>query len=313
MAGSMQARREAAPPLSGVDAAVNDAHPIVNCMTVDVEEHFQVQAFAPHIARADWPKHESRVERNTDRVLGVFDEVGIKGTFFTLGWVAERCPALIRRIVAAGHELASHGHSHIRVFEQSPEEFREDVRRTKRILEDAGGVPVKGYRAASFSMDGRTPFAHDVLAEEGYLYSSSIFPVSHDHYGVPDAPRAAHRAGAGHGIVEAPLTTLRLFGRNVPCSGGGYFRLLPYGFSKWALRRVNEAEGMPAIFYFHPWEIDPDQPRQAEASLKSRFRHYVNLAAMEGKIRSALKDFRWGRMDDVFLPQGDAEAGPHRP
>jgi polysaccharide deacetylase family protein (PEP-CTERM system associated) len=275
---------------------------IRNCMSVDVEEHFQVQAFASTIDRADWDTHDSRVERNTDRVLKIFDDAGIKATFFSLGWVAERHPDLIRRIVAGGHELASHGYSHALIHSQSPDQFRADVRRTKGILEDIGGVEVRGYRAATFSLDKRSLWAHDVLGEEGYLYSSSIFPVKRDNYGMPDAPRTAYRTGDDRSLIEVPLTTVRVFGRNLPYfSGGGFFRLIPYPLSRMAFRHVNRRDHAPCIFYFHPWEIDPDQPRIAEAPLKSRIRHYINLGAMERKIRAALRDFAWARMDEVFL------------
>ncbi len=283
--------------------------PIKNCMSVDVEEHFQVQAFASTIDRADWDNYESRVERNTDRILGIFDDADIKATFFTLGWVAERHPDLIRRIVAQGHELASHGYSHILIHSQTPEEFRADVRRTKSILEDIGGVGIRGYRAATFSLDRRCLWAHDVLAEEGYRYSSSIFPVNRDLYGMPDAPRTAYRAGGEQKLVEVPLTTVRVFGRNLAYfSGGGFFRLIPYPISRIAFRHVNAHDHAPCIFYFHPWEIDPDQPRIENAPAKSRFRHYVNLGVMERKIRAALKDFSWARMDEIFLG-GGARAG----
>ena len=275
---------------------------IRNCMSVDVEEHFQVQAFASTIDRANWDTYESRVERNTDRILKVFDDAGIKATFFSLGWVAERHPDLIRRIVNGGHELASHGYSHALIHSQSPDQFRADVRKTKKILEDIGGVEVRGYRAATFSLDKRCLWAHDVLAEEGYRYSSSIFPVKRDLYGMPDAPRIAYRAGADQQLIEVPLTTVRVLGRNLPYfSGGGFFRLIPYSLSRLAFKRVNRHDHAPCIFYFHPWEIDPEQPRIADAPFKSRFRHYINLGVMERKIKAALRDFAWGRMDEVFL------------
>lgn len=269
-------------------------------MTVDVEDYFQVGAFARTISRDDWDSLPRRVEANTDRVLGLLDATGVKATFFTLGWVAERHPALIRRIVDQGHELASHGLEHRRVDDLGAEAFRADVGRTKRILEDTGGVPVVGFRAASFSMGPATPWAHSVLAEEGYRYSSSIFPVSHDHYGAPDAPRRPHYPTGPNGVIELPMSTIRLFGRNFPCSGGGYFRMLPYPVSRWGLRRVTENENMRAIFYFHPWEIDPGQPRQQCISSKVRFRHYVNLNSMEAKLRTVLRDFSWDRMDRTF-------------
>lgn len=274
-----------------------------NAMTCDVEDYFQVQAFAGHIARDSWDGIASRVERNTDRVLDLFAAHGVHATFFTLGWVAERHKGLIRRIVQAGHELASHGMEHRPVYSQSPEEFRADVRRTKALLEDTGGAAVTGYRAASFSITDKTFWAFDVLAEEGYRYSSSIYPVRHDLYGIPDAPRFAFQPTAGP-LLEVPMSTVALFGRNLPCSGGGYFRLLPYAVSRWAFRHVNERDRRPSIFYFHPWEIDPDQPRQHAAPLKSRFRHYLNLHRMEDRLGMLLRDFAWDRMDRIYLDGG---------
>ena len=273
---------------------------ICNAMTVDVEDFFQVQAFAGCIDRSDWESFPRRVEVNTEKVLGLFAEARVSATFFVLGWVAERHPGLIRKIVAEGHELASHGFAHIPVYEQSAVEFRSDVRRTKQMLEDTGGVPVQGYRAASFSIDANTLWALDVLAEEGYAYSSSIYPVAHDLYGMPSAPRFAFHPKRNR-FLEIPMTTLSMLGRNFPCSGGGYFRLAPYPVSRWALRRVNERDRQACIFYFHPWEVDPEQPRPHGAPLKSRIRHYLNLRRMEGRLRYLLKDFTWGRMDQVFL------------
>ena len=271
-----------------------------NAMSVDIEDYFQVQAFASTIDRTSWDSWPSRVEANTDRVLGIFSDHGVKATFFTLGWVAQRHRSLIRRIVDEGHELASHGMAHFPVFDQTPEQFRADVRQTKTLLEDIGGVSVKGYRAASFSITKATLWALPILAEEGYAYSSSIYPVLHDFYGIPDAPRFAFKPQS-QGITEIPLTTVLLFGRNFPCSGGGYFRLLPYGVSHWAFRRVNAHDQKPCIFYFHPWEVDPDQPRPAGLPLKSRLRHYVNLKRMEPRLRRLLGDFAWTRMDQLFL------------
>jgi polysaccharide deacetylase family protein (PEP-CTERM system associated) len=273
---------------------------IRNAMTVDVEDYFQVQAFASTIDRTSWDSWPRRVEANTDRVLDLFREHDVKATFFTLGWVAERHRSLIRRIVDEGHELASHGMAHFPVFDQTPEQFRADVRQTKKLLEDIGGVPVKGYRAASFSITKATLWALPILAEEGYAYSSSIYPVVHDFYGMPDAPRFAFKPQP-NGITEIPLTTVLLFGRNFPCSGGGYFRLLPYALSHWAFRRVNARDREPGIFYFHPWEVDPDQPRPPGLPLKSRLRHYVNLKRMEPRLRHLLGDFAWTRMDQLFL------------
>lgn len=273
----------------------------VNAMSVDVEEHFQVHAFARVVGRDDWPSHESRVERNTDRVLSIFADQGIKSTFFVLGWVAERHPALIQRIVQQGHELASHGYCHIRADRQEPEAFREDIRRTKGLLEDAGGMRVNGYRAASFSINRSNWWAFDVLAEEGYRYSSSVFPVHHDQYGVPDAPRDPFAPSAkSPGLLELPMSTVRVFGQNLPCSGGGYFRMFPYAAFSMAVRRLNRTEHRPCMFYFHPWEIDPDQPRIPGAGFKSNLRHYTNLDRMEGKLRRLLREFAWDRVDRVY-------------
>jgi polysaccharide deacetylase family protein (PEP-CTERM system associated) len=270
-----------------------------NAMTVDVEDWFQVQAFARTISRDRWESLDRRVEANTDRVLECFARHGVQATFFTLGWVAERHPALIRRIVAGGHELASHGHGHELVHEIGPDAFRADIRRAKAALEDAGGVRIQGYRAPTFSIGPRTPWAYAVLAEEGHSYSSSVFPVKHDNYGAPDAPRTPHRPHPD-GVLELPMTTVRAAGRNLPCSGGGWFRLVPYPVFRMGLRRVNQRDHQPGIFYFHPWEVDPDQPRVADAPRLSRFRHYTGLATMLPRLETLLRDFPWTRMDDTF-------------
>lgn len=270
-------------------------------MTVDVEDYFQVAAFAQQVRRQDWDDYPCRVERNVERVLGLFAEAGVSATFFTLGWIADRYPAVIRRIADAGHEIASHGYEHVKVHQQQPGAFRRDIRRTKAILEDISGQRIKGYRAASFSIDRRSLWAFDILAEEGYDYSSSIYPIKHDHYGMPDASRFAFRPSVRRQLIELPISTIRLFHRNLPSGGGGYFRLLPYGLSRWALRRIGEKDGQPVVFYFHPWEIDPGQPRFEGAPLRSRFRHYVNLAGMESRLRAVLRDFSWNRMDRILL------------
>lgn len=275
---------------------------ITNALTVDVEDYFQVSALAPAIARESWDSRECRVERNVQRLLSLFAERGARATFFTLGWIAERYPALVRDIVAGGHELGSHGYGHLRASEQSRAEFLSDVRGAKALLEDIGGRPVLGFRAPSFSIGAGNLWAFDVLVEAGYRYSSSVYPVRHDHYGMPDAPRFPYRPRVG--LTEIPITTTPVLGRNLPAGGGGYFRFAPYRFSRWALRRVNEQERRPAIFYMHPWEIDPEQPRIAGIGLKSRFRHYVNLGRTEGRLDRLLRDFRWGRVDDVFGLQG---------
>lgn len=272
---------------------------ILNAMSVDVEDYFQVSAFAPHVSRSAWESTPLRVEANMDRILELFERHNIKATFFTLGWVAERLPGMIRRMVAEGHELASHGWEHTRVSAQQPETFRQDIIRTRGLLEDIGGVPVQGYRAASYSIGTNTPWAHDVLADAGYRYSSSIVPVKHDHYGIPDASRFAFAAASGR-ITEIPVTTVNVAGRNINCGGGGWFRLFPYAFSRWALRSVNHREGQSGLFYFHPWEIDPQQPRPKGLTAKTRFRHYLNLSRMEKRMEQLLKDFHWDRMDRVF-------------
>lgn len=268
-------------------------------MTVDVEDYFQVQAFAGCVKREDWDSLPCHVEANTDQILAQFAENNTVATFFTLGWVAARYPALIRRIVEAGHELASHGHGHQLVHQLSPAEFREDLQRAKGTLEDAGGVTVRGYRAPTFSIGPQNPWAFDVLAETGHLYSSSVYPVRHDLYGAPDAPRFAHRVASGS-LLEIPLTTLRLGQHNVPIAGGGYFRLMPYSVFKAALKRFNASENKAGVFYFHPWEIDADQPRITGASRLAKFRHYVNIGAVPRRLDKLLRDFRWARMDDVF-------------
>lgn len=267
-------------------------------MTVDVEDYFQVQAFAHRVSRGDWDRFPLRVEHSTNRILDGFGQAGVKATFFTLGWVAERFPSLIRRIVADGHELASHGWDHTQVFTQTPAAFRGDVRRTRHLLEDLGGVAVTGYRAATFSITARTMWAYPILREEGYSYSSSVNPIRHDLYGMPDASREPFRPHPD-GVIEIPMTTVRLLGRNWPCSGGGYFRLLPDAVYRAGLARVNR-EGMPGIFYFHPWEIDAEQPRIPDVGLKSRLRHYTNLSRMEGGLHALLRDFAWDRMDRVY-------------
>jgi polysaccharide deacetylase family protein (PEP-CTERM system associated) len=273
--------------------------PITNALTIDVEDYFQVSAFAPHIDRAHWDTTECRVERNMHRMLDMLARHDTKATFFTLGWLAERYPALVRRIVADGHELASHGYGHERVTDLTEAAFFNDIQSAKAILEDIGGVPVVGYRAPSFSIGASNLWALDTLERAGYRYSSSIYPVQHDHYGMPDAPRFAHQIRTG--LMEIPPTTLRLLNRNLPSSGGGYFRLFPYALSRWMLQQVNQRDAQPAIFYCHPWEIDADQPRVKGISAKTRFRHYVNIGRTERRLERLIQDFRWGRMDQIFL------------
>jgi polysaccharide deacetylase family protein (PEP-CTERM system associated) len=283
--------------------------PIVNALTIDVEDYFQVSALAPYIARSEWDGRECRVERNVGRILDMLARHDTRATFFTLGWVAERYPQLVRRVVAEGHELASHGYGHERATELSRDAFMHDIVRAKKTLEDTAGVAVIGYRAPSFSIGSANLWAFDCLAQAGHRYSSSVYPIRHDHYGMPDAPRFKH--SVGDGLLEIPITTLRVLGRNLPSSGGGYFRLLPYGVSRWMIGKVNRDDGEAAVFYFHPWEIDDAQPRIPGLDLKTRFRHYLNLERMADRLESLLADFRWGRMDHIFL-DADANASVRR-
>jgi polysaccharide deacetylase family protein (PEP-CTERM system associated) len=273
---------------------------IVNGMSVDVEDYFQVSAFERHIPRTDWDRIPRRVGTNVDRILDLFAAHDLHATFFMLGWVAERHPEMVRRIVSAGHELASHGYEHVRVVNQDVRSFREDVARTKKILEDASGVRIRGYRAASYSIGAKNLWALDVLAETGHEYSSSIFPIHHDLYGMPEAPRFAFRH-KGDGILEVPVTTAAFGDRKIPCGGGGWFRFFPYALTRWMLQRVNRVDRESCVFYFHPWEIDPGQPRQSGLPAKTRFRHYLNLDRMEDRLTRLIRDFRWDRMDRVFL------------
>lgn len=270
------------------------AAPARFAMSVDVEDYFQVWAFSGVIKREDWDSYALRAEDNTRRLLDLFDAKGAKATFFTLGWVAERAPRLIRDIAARGHEVASHGYDHRKVFDQTPDEFRADLLKTKAILEDAGGARVRGFRAAGFSIDARTPWAHDILAETGHDYSSSSHPIAHDHYGDPDAPRGTHKIG---GVIEAPVATAEVFGRRISCAGGGWFRAAPYEVSKPLIDRASATIDGPVIFYLHPWEVDPGQPRIAAAPLKSKLRHYVNLGVMEQKLARLLTAYQWTRVD----------------
>jgi len=285
--------------------------PVINGLSVDVEDWFQVGAFENVIKRDQWASLDDRVERNVRAILELFDAAGAKATFFTLGWVAQRHTGLLREIADAGHEIASHGWDHRRVFTLTPAEFAEDIRKAREVLEDASGQQVTGYRAPSFSIDKRNPWAFEVLAEQGYTYSSSVAPVAHDHYGWAEAPRFAFRPLADAPLVELPVTTAMLGGKRVAAGGGGFFRVLPYAFSRWAIRQVNREDGRPAVFYFHPWEIDPDQPRVAGAPLRSQFRHYTNLGRMAGKLSQLVDEFAWGRVDLVAQREAariDAEA-----
>jgi polysaccharide deacetylase family protein (PEP-CTERM system associated) len=272
---------------------------IANALSIDVEDYFQVSALAPHIPRSEWERMPCRIERNVDTILALLDESGARATFFILGWIAERYPSVVTRIAAAGHEVASHGYAHHRVSHQGRAEFYEDILGAKRLLEDIAGVEVRGYRAPSFSIDEANIWAFDCIVHAGYRYSSSIYPIRHDHYGMPHAPRFAFEPMDG--LTEIPATTARILGANVPAAGGGYFRLLPYAASRALIRRVNAMDGQSAIFYFHPWELDPDQPRIPGTTLKTRFRHYLNLHLMEERLRQLLRDFTWRRVDEVFL------------
>ena len=273
---------------------------IRNAMSVDVEEWFQVGAFEHTLARADWDALPSRVEGQCDAILNLFAVGGIKATFFTLGWVAQRHGAMLRRIADAGHEIASHGWDHARVFTMGAAGFAADLARARAAIEDASGQAITGYRAPSFSIDARTPWAHRVLAEAGYAYSSSVAPIAHDHYGWREAPRFAFRPLADSALVEIPVTTVQLGPRRLGAGGGGFFRVLPYAFSRWAVGRVNRVDGRPAVFYFHPWEVDPGQPRVAAAPLRSRLRHYTNLDTMAGKLARMIRDAQWDRMDSLI-------------
>lgn len=291
-------------------AAMNDLTAVGRArfaMSVDVEDYFQVWAFSSVIDRASWDQYTLRVDAVTRRILDLFEARGAKATFFTLGWVAERAPSLVKEIVARGHELASHGYDHVKAFDQTPEAFRADIVKTKKILEDVGGVAVRGFRAAGFSFDGRTPWAYDILGETGHLYSSSSHPIAHDHYGDPTASRAPFLVGD---VIEAPVATVDIFGRRISCAGGGWFRAAPYALSSMLLRRATQTLAGPTIFYFHPWEIDPEQPRIGAASSKSKLRHYLNLDRMEGKLDRLLGAFRWERIDETLglRPAGDRTA-----
>lgn len=282
--------------------------PVTNAMSVDVEDYFQVHALERHFPRHEWHRVPSRVGDSIDRTLDLFARHDVCATFFTLGWVAERFPQHLRRIAAAGHEIASHGFAHHRVTEFAREEFRRDLAQARRVLEDVTGQRVRGYRAPSYSIGADNAWALEVLDEEGYAYSSSIYPIRHDHYGVPDAPRHSFRPVADGQLLEVPITTVECAGRRLPCGGGGYFRLYPYAVSRWAIRRVNLREGRAAVFYFHPWELDPGQPRVPGVNARTRFRHYLNLDRMEARLDRLLSDFHWDRMDRVFLPpHGDFE------
>jgi polysaccharide deacetylase family protein (PEP-CTERM system associated) len=298
--------------MSGADDSRREgAHRVLNAMTVDVEDYFHVSNFERVVTPESWPTRESRVERNTDRLLQTFADVGVTATFFVLGWVGERFPQLVRRIAAAGHEVASHGYAHRLIFDQSPAEFRDDVRRAKALLEDGCGSRVDGYRAPSFSVTERSLWALDVLIDEGYRYDSSVYPIHHDRYGIPSAPRHPHVMRRERGsLLEVPGSTVQIGRLNLPIGGGGYFRILPYGWTRWGIARVNRIEQRPTVFYLHPWEIDPDQPR-LPASALARFRHYRHLDRTETRLRRLLSDFRFGSIRQLIagLPSTEQWSG----
>jgi polysaccharide deacetylase family protein (PEP-CTERM system associated) len=296
--------------VSAQDSSTDDR--IVNAMSIDVEDYFQVSAFDGVVARREWATRESRVVANTTRLLQIFAEADVRATFFVLGWVGERFPALVREIAAAGHEVASHGYGHELIYSITPDAFRRDVRRAKDVLEQTAGAPVQGYRAPSFSVVEASLWALDVLIEEGYTYDTSIFPVHHDRYGIAGAPRHAHVMQRAAGtIVEIPPSTVRLAGVNLPVAGGGYFRLLPYGWTAWGMKQVNRVDRQPVVFYLHPWEVDPEQPRIA-AGRVSRFRHYTGLRQTEARLRQMLRAFRFDSVASVFrqTPAGARLASP---
>jgi polysaccharide deacetylase family protein (PEP-CTERM system associated) len=294
-------------PLTGISPEMIEPRPsdhqlpsIVNAMTVDVEDYFHVSAFEASVLRERWDSFESRVVRNTDRLLDLFHRAGIRATFFVLGWVAERHPALVGRIAAAGHELGSHGYGHRLVYDQSPGEFREDLRKSRDIIGSAASTPIDGYRAPSFSITSRSLWALDIIREEGFVYDASVFPILHDRYGMPSASRHFYNLTDSTGTLwECPGSTVRVAGTNFPVAGGGYFRLLPYGWTRWGIARLNRVERRPAIFYVHPWEIDPQQP-QLPGSPLSVFRHYTNLDKTEGRLIRLMAEFRFGPLGEVL-------------
>jgi len=285
---------------------------IRNALTVDVEDYYQVSAFESRVSFDQWPRYESRVASNTARILEILDQHHVKATFFVLGWTAERDPQVVRAIHAAGHEVASHGYRHQLIYHMSRQAFQDDVARAKAILEDITGAPVLGYRAPSYSIVKETLWALDVLADLGFQYDSSIFPIHHDRYGMPNAPRFpyVHPLSEGRSIVEVPLSTARLFGKNLPVAGGGYFRIFPYFYTRWGLRQINDREKQPAVFYLHPWEIDPQQPR-LHGSLLSRFRHYTGLTKTEPRLQRLLRDFAFGPLGSLIAPPVSPAGAAH--
>ena len=286
---------------------------VVNAMTIDVEDYFHVSVFDGLVPRHAWEGMESRVCANTERLLEMFDEANVQATFFILGWVAERYPRLVRAIAEQGHEIASHGYGHRLVYDLTPRAFRQDVRRAKDLLESTANRQVHGYRAPSYSVTPKSLWALDVLIEEGYTYDASIFPIHHDRYGIPISPRQPYVLQRTARLVEAPGSTVRCGPFNLPIGGGGYFRILPYAWTRWGINRLNEREQRPAIFYLHPWEIDPDQPRLRAPAL-GRFRHYFNLNRTEERLRALLRDFHFATMmtllDEQLTTLDEPPAGP---
>lgn len=286
---------------------------IINAMTVDVEDYFHVSVFDGVIPRHTWDRLDSRVGANTAKLLRIFQDAGVRATFFVLGWVAERTPSLVADIASAGHEIASHGYGHRLVYDLTPAAFRDDVRRSKDLLESTSGQAVYGYRAPSYSVTAKSLWALDVLIDEGFRYDASIFPIHHDRYGIPSSPRHPYILQRQSALLEAPASTVQCGPINLPIGGGGYFRILPYAWTHWGITRLNRTERMPAIFYLHPWEIDPAQPR-LPAPLLGRFRHYFNLAKTESRLLSLLRDFRFSTMASVLRGAGlDLQPAPAAP
>ena len=296
-----EARASAEGKRRGWGPGASDECPqIVNAMTVDVEDYFQVSAFDDVVSRDSWASRESRVVANTSRLLDLFAEARVHATFFVLGWVAERFPSLVKRIADGGHEVASHGYHHELLYTMTPEQFRTDVRRARQVIQDASGMPVVGYRAPSFSVTRSTLWALDVLIEEGHEYDASVFPIHHDRYGIPDAERHAHAWTRRSGrLLEFPASTVRIGGTNLPIAGGGYFRLLPYAWTRWGMRRVNLRERQPVVFYLHPWEIDPEQPR-LPVGAATRLRHYSGLRRTKHRLTRLMRDFTFDTVQSVL-------------
>ena len=283
---------------------------MLNALTIDVEDYYHVAAFASVIQPQEWERYESRVERNVNRLMDILDEYQTRATFFILGWVAERHPYLIRAIRQRGHELASHGYAHQCIYTQTPQQFREETRRSKRIIEDATGESILGYRAASYSITQQSLWALEILREEGFVYDSSIFPIHHDRYGIPESSRFGYlvKGHADSGLVELPPSTIRVAGINIPIAGGGYFRIYPYAFTRWGISHINHREHQPAVVYLHPWEIDPGQPR-IHANAVSRFRQYFNLEKTEPRLVRLLRDFKFETVSAVLRNQGLLKPG----